>query len=200
MKLYYAPGACSLAAHIALQEANLAFEAVRVDLKAKKTASGADFAAINPKGYVPALELDGGQVLTENVAVLSWINDQGSGGAIEAKAGPLAAYRRIEALAYISTEIHKAFKPFFSGGGEAEKAGARDTLAKRFAYLEDRLKTDFLFGADPGVADDYLFVMLIWARKLGLPVPARLSAFFDRMQTRPAVMRALAAEAEAVPA
>lgn len=118
MKLYYAPGACSLADHIALHEAGLNFEHERVDLKTKRTESGADFSQINPKGYVPALVLDSGETLSENIAILDWIADQSPA---LTPSGPLGRARLLEALAYISTEIHKSFKPFFSGAGVQKK-------------------------------------------------------------------------------
>ena len=118
MKLYYAPGACSLADHIALHEAGLPFEHEEVDLKTKRTEGGADFSKINPKGYVPALTLDSGETLSENIAILDWIAHQKT--ALK-PAGPLGHTHLLEALAYISTEIHKTFKPFFSGAGDDEK-------------------------------------------------------------------------------
>ena len=128
MKLYYCPGACSLADHIALHEAGLAFEHEKVDLKAKRTEQGADFLTINPKGYVPALTLDSGETLSENIAILDWIAHQD--GALK-PAGVLGHTHLLEALAYISTEIHKSFKPFFSGAGDEEKTKAGETILKR---------------------------------------------------------------------
>ena len=192
MKLYLAPGACSLADHIALNEAELEFDPVAVDLKAKRTDDGRDFSEINPKGYVPALELDDGQVLTENVAILSWVAERvprlGPGGA-------LGRSRLLEALGYISSEIHKAFKPFFRpGASDAEKAEAAKTIGKRLAYFADRLTTDYLFGGQVSVADCYLYVMLTWAKKNAIPLPPPLPAFFARMTARPAVRRALKEE------
>jgi glutathione S-transferase len=145
MKLYYAPGACSLADHIALHEAGLPFEHEKVDLKLKRTESGTDFSQINPKGYVPVLTLDTGETLTENIAILDWIAHQDT--ALKPP-GPMGHTRLLEALAYISTEIHKAFKPFFSGAGEEEKAKASETIRRRFSYLADTMKGEFLFGPD----------------------------------------------------
>ena len=189
MKLYLAPGACSLADHIALHEAEIDFEQVTVDLKAKRTGDGRDYAAINPKGYVPALEFDDGQVLTENIAILSWVADQ----APElAPSGEMGRYRLLEALAYISTEIHKGFKPFFRPGAtDAEKADASQAIGKRLAFLADGLSRDYLFGGQVSVADIYLFVMLTWAKKNAIPLPTPLPAFFARMMARPAVQLAL---------
>ncbi len=188
MKLYYSPGACSLADHIALHEAGLAFEHEKVDLGAKRTESGADYTTINPKGYVPALTLDSGETLSENVAILDWIAHQDS--ALK-PSGPMGHTHLLEALAYISTEIHKGFKPFFSGASADEKAKAGETILKRMGYLADTMKGDFLFGADVSVADAYLFVMLLWARRNGLEVPPKLAEFRDRMMDRPAVRKAM---------
>ncbi len=191
MKLYYSPGACSLADHIALHEAKLSFEHEKVDLKSKRTEGGADYTAINPKGYVPALTLDSGETLTENVAILDWIAHQDT--ALR-PSGPMGHTHLLQALAYISTEIHKSFKPLFAGAGDEEKQKAKELILKRMAYLDDRLQGDFLFGADVSVADAYLFVMLLWAKKNGLEVPAKLAAFRDRMMERPAVQKAMTHE------
>ena len=188
MKLYYAPGACSLADHIALHEAGISFEREKVDLKTKRTEKGADFTQINPKGYVPALTLDSGETITENIAILDWITIQHQ--ALK-PSGPLGRTHLLEALAYISTEIHKSFKPFFAGAGETEKAEAGKTILKRMVYLAERFKGDFLFGADVSVADCYLFVMLLWAKKHGVEAPPKLAEFRDRMLRRPAVKKAI---------
>ena len=188
MKLFYAPGACSLADHIALHQAGLAFEHEQVDLKTKRTASGADFASINPKGYVPALTLDTGETLSENVAILDWIAHQDS--ALK-PSGPMGHTHLLEALAFISAEIHKSFKPFFAGGGDAEKATAGETISKRMAYLAETMKGDYLFGADVSVADCYLFVMLLWAQKFGVEVPSRLNGYRERVKGLPSVQKAM---------
>ena len=132
MKLYFSPGACSLSDHIALHAAGLTFVHEKVDLKAKRTESGADFLTINPKGYVPALALDTGEVLTENVAILDWIAHQDT--ALK-PTGSMGHTHLLEALAYISTEIHKGFKPFFSGASDEDKAAAGKTIRKRMDYL-----------------------------------------------------------------
>jgi glutathione S-transferase len=138
---------------------------------------------------VPALELDDGQVLTENIAILSWVADKAPK---LAPTGELAPYRLLEALAFISTEIHKAFKPLFSPGStEAEKTQAKETIGKRLGQVAGKLKGDYLFGAEAGVADAYLFTMLTWAKKNGIALPDPLPAFFDRMSSRPAVKLAL---------
>jgi glutathione S-transferase len=191
MKLYFAPGACSLSDHIALHEAGLTFEHAKVDLKAKKTDSGEDFLTINPKGYVPALTLDSGETITENVAILDWIAHQD--GALK-PAGAMGHTHLLEALAYISTEIHKAFKPFFAGAGDDEKAKAAGIIVRRMTWLADTMEGDFLFGDTVSAADCYLFVMLLWAQKNGIEAPARLVAFRDRMMERPAVRKAMTHE------
>ena len=198
MKLYYAPGACSLADHIALHEAGLKFDRVKVDLKARRTEDGGDYGQINPKGYVPALQLDDGQVLTENVAILSWIGDQAPGLAPK---GPMARYRLLEMLAFISTEIHKGFKPFFTpNASDADKAAAGEQIGKRLAFLADNVKSDFLLGDQMSVADAYLFVMLMWASMTGVTIPAPLAAYSARLKARPAVRLSLEHEGLAQPA
>jgi len=191
MKLYYAPGACSLADHIALHEAGLSFEHERVDLKAKRTDGGVDYMTINPKGYVPALTLDSGETLSENIAILDWVAHH---KATLKPSGPLGQTHLLEALGYISTEIHKSFKPFFAGADDDEKAKAGETILKRMGYLADTLQGDFLFGSNISVADFYLFVMLLWAQKNGLEVPNKLADFRDRLMERPAVRTAMTHE------
>jgi glutathione S-transferase len=191
MKLFYSPGACSLAPHIALREAGLPFEKESVDLKSKRTASGADFLIINPKGYVPALVLDSGQTVTENIAVLDWIATQSPSLGID---GPLGRTQLLETLAYISTEVHKSFKPFFAVSSEDEKVRARALIDKRLHLPAERMRGPYLFGSQPTVADFYLFVMLLWADRFGLGVPQRLLALRERMLERPAVRAAMQAE------
>ncbi|WP_028056303.1 glutathione S-transferase N-terminal domain-containing protein [Sphingomonas phyllosphaerae] len=191
MKLYFSPGACSLSGHIALHEAGLTFEHEKVDLKAKKTEDGEDFLTINPKGYVPALTLDSGETITENVAILDWIAHQD--GALK-PAGAMGHTHLLQALAYISTEIHKGFKPFFAGGGEDEKAKAGETIVRRMTWLADTMEGDYLLGDTVSAADCYLFVMLLWAQKNGIEVPAKLEKLRDRMMERPAVRKAMTHE------
>jgi glutathione S-transferase len=188
MKLYYSPGACSLADHIALHEAGLSFDHEKVDLKAKTTESGGDFTEINPKGYVPALEVADGVVLTENIAILDWIADQ---KASLAPAGDMGRYWLLEMLGFISTEIHKSFKPFFAGGSDDDKAKAKAAIEGRFDLVVDMMEGDYLFGDSVSVADAYLFVMLLWAGKMGVDIPDELAAFRDRMMARDAVKTAM---------
>jgi glutathione S-transferase len=191
MKLYYAPGACSLADHIALIEAGFEFDLERVDLKLKTTASGGDFTVISGKGYVPALVLDNGEKLTENIAVLDWIAAQNPALGLD---GDLGRTRLVEALAYIATELHKNFKPFFTGGSEVDKSNAQVLIIRRLRWLADQTQGRYLFGNQPTVADFYLFVMLRWAAKFGIAVPDALTALHERMLERPGVKAALARE------
>lgn len=195
MKLYYSPGACSLATHIALLEAGLDFELERVDLKTKVTETGADFTAINTKGYVPALVIDSGDIVTENIAVLDWIATQAPHLGL---VGALGRTELLQALAYISTEIHKSFKPFFTGAGEEDKAKAGMYVNKRMRWLVDRKVGKYLFGNQPSVADFYLFVMLRWATKFNIAIPEGLVALQSRMSERPKVQSAI--EFEEMPA
>ena len=194
MKLYYAPGACSLADHIALNASGLPFEAEAVDLKAKTTASGKDFRTINPKGYVPALALDGGEILTENIAILSYIADRS--GKLTPGSG-LPKWRVLEMLAFTSTELHKSFKPFFTPDAtEAAKDAAKDVLTARFKLADEQLSgRQFIVGDALSVADCYLFVMLMWAvNKVGLELPGGLEPYYRRLQQDPPFAKALADE------
>jgi glutathione S-transferase len=198
MKLFLTPFACSLASHIALREAGLDFETVKVDLRAKKTASGDDYLATNPKGYVPALQLDNGEVLTENVAVLQYIADRVPEKKLAPAAGTPERYRLIEWLAFINSEIHKNFSPMFNPAAvEGHKQYAKDLLAKRFDYLQGVLGSrQFLMGDQFTVADAYLFTVLNWTGHVGIdlgPWPA-LKAYLERVGSRPNVGAALAAE------
>ena len=195
MKLYYSPGACSLASHIALEEAKLPYQTVRVDLATKKTADGGDYLAVNEKGYVPTLVLDDGGVLTENAVVLQYIADQNPGTDLAPEHGTFDRYRLLEWLNFLSTEIHKAFGPLWNPKTLDEvKDTARRNLGKRFAYVEKRLaSTPYLMGDTFGIADAYLFAMLNWCHRLGVdltPFPA-LRKFQATIATRPAVVRAM---------
>lgn len=195
MRLYYAVGACSLADHIALLEAGATFETEAVDIKTKRTASGEDFLAINPKGYVPALMLDDCEILTENIAVLDWIAEQYPG---LRRNGTLSRTRQLEMLTFISTEIHRAFKPMWHGT-EIEQQKARETIAKLLEYTATQMSGDYLFGDELSVADCYLFVMLRWSEKFGVAIPEALLRLQWRMEQRPAVRMALAREENARP-
>lgn len=191
MKLYYSPGACSLADHIALHEAGLDCTWVKVDLKAKKTENGEDYWQINPKGYVPALTLDSGETITENIAILDWISQQAPQ---LAPGGAMGRTHLLEALAFISTELHKNYKPYFSGASDEDKGKAGEIITRRLTWLAGTFQGDYLFGATVSVADAYLFVMLLWARKNSVTIPDTLGAFVTRMMERPAVRTAMTHE------
>jgi glutathione S-transferase len=192
MKLYYAIGACSLADRIALSEAGIDCQFERVDLHTRTTEAGADYAAINPKGYVPALVLDSGEMVTENIAILSWIAEQSLRLRPE---GPLGWFRLLEALAYISTEIHKSFHPYFAPTATPEdKALAGKTVTRRMEYLAASLQDDYLLGPQFTVADAYLFVIMTWAKRNDVEIPSQLLPYYDRVKVRPAVATALAME------
>ena len=197
MKLYYSPGACSQAPHIVLREAGLAFDLAKVDLATKRLDTGEDYLAINPKGAVPALELDDGAILTENAVVLQYIADRAPAAALIPPFGTIARYRLLEWLNFIATELHKGFAPLFHPSGREEERAARAALERRFAYLAAELADGpYLTGAGFTIADAYLFVVLRWARIFHIDL-ARwppLAAFVARVGERPAVHAALHAE------
>jgi glutathione S-transferase len=198
VKLFFAPHSCSLSPLIALTESGLPFQLERVDLKTKRTASGEDFLAVNPKGYVPALKLDDGQVLTEGAVIVQWIADQRPETELIPPVGTMERYRVLEWLHYIATELHKGFGPLYSRLTPEEiKAATRERLAVRFAFLAAAVENrPFLMGETFTVADGYAFYTLrSWKRlvKLELPSPA-LQPYFDRVLARPAVRAALDAE------
>jgi len=198
MKLYYSPGACSLASHITLRELGLPFQAVAVDLRKKTTQTGADFTTINPKGYVPALELDGGAILTENPAILQYLADQRPAAALAPATGTLERYRLLEWLGFINSEIHKGFGPLFDPSApDAAKDAARQRIARRLAYTAQALEgRDYLLGAQFTVADAYLYTVLNWTGFSGIDLGQwpGLKAYHARIAARPAVQAAQAAE------
>jgi glutathione S-transferase len=197
MKLYYSPGACSLAAHIVADEADLRLQLEKVDLKSHRTENGQDYYGINPKGYVPTIQLDDGNTLTENVAVLNWLADHTAHKLFTPEPGSMEHYRLEEWLGFITTELHKSFGPFFQGGSEKEKRNAKEKIRKRFTYVNGQLGGNpFLMGGRMTVADAYLFVMLTWAKKNNFDLShyPNLSAFFARVSQRPSVQRALREE------
>ncbi|TCU12699.1 glutathione S-transferase N-terminal domain-containing protein [Rhizobium sullae] len=191
MKLYLTPGACSLADHIALTEAGIEVETVKVDLSTRRTEHGEDFTAVNPKGYVPALVFDDGEVLTENVAIMDWVAGQAPHLAPD---GPLGRSRNVEMLAFLATEIHRPFMRSMFSPADAEKQAAREAIAGRLALISQRLKDDYLFGDAFSTADALFYVMVRWARDSGLKIPDRLVAYAERVEARPAVQRTLCAE------
>jgi glutathione S-transferase len=192
MILYYAPGGCSLADHIALIEAGLPYKLVRVD-RGKQTEDGRDFRTINPKGYLPALELDDGIILTENLAILAYIAHQA--GALLPEEG-VDRWRALEATSFMTTEFHGNFRPFFHHDAtQAERAKARKLLVKHFATIAEQLgDRPFLVGDRMTIADPYLVVMLMWAGKNEIEVPERLTSYLAQITKMPSVARALTDE------
>jgi glutathione S-transferase len=200
MRLYYSPGACSLAAHIALREAERTFELERVDLRAHRTASGADFYQINPKGYVPALELDGrgSPVLTENPAILQYIGDLVPGRGLVPPNGTFARYHLQEWLGFIGSEIHKQFSPLFSPDTPPfTQERLRAKIGERLGYLNGVLvDRAFVMGETFTVADAYLYAVLRWGERFGVDVQLwpNVDDCFQRITLRPSVQAALGAE------
>jgi glutathione S-transferase len=191
MKLYMTPDACSLADHIALIEAGQSFERVEVDIPTRTTKQGEDFVRINPKGYVPAIVLDDGTLLTENVAILAWISDQCEHLRPE---GWLGRFRLIEMLAFIEAEIHKPFiRHLFAPSNEA-RAFEHRVIEERLRQVAGMIDGEFLLGAKFTTADAFLFTILRWALAIGAEVPAVLLDLYRRIGAREAVRRALAEE------
>lgn len=197
MKLYYAPGACSLAAHIVADEADVRLQLEKVDLKSHKTENGQDYYAINPKGYVPTIQLDDGTTLTENIAVLNYMADRTADKLYTPRSHTIEHYRLEEWLGFITTELHKSFAPFFTGGDDEHKRKAREKILERFKYVDQKLEgKKFLMGDRMTVADAYLFVMLTWAKKqsMNLDRYENVKSFFERMSRRDGVQRAMKEE------
>jgi glutathione S-transferase len=198
MKLYYSPYVCSLSPHIALREAGIEFELERVDPKTKRTQSGEDYLAINPKGYVPALRLDDGELLTEGPAIVQYIADLRPESGLAPPQGSFERYRLQEWLNYITSELHKQFSPLFAATTpEAMKPLLHNKIKQRVALVEERLKQhSYLLGETFSVADGYLFTVLNWARtvRLDLSEFERVNAYLARIAERPAVKAALERE------
>jgi glutathione S-transferase len=198
MKLYYAPAVCSLAVHIVAREAELPISLEKVDLTTHKTEAGADFYAINPKGYVPAIELDTGELLTEVNAIVQFLADQVSPSPLAPAYGTLDRIRLQEWLTFISSEIHKGFSPLWYSGTPLEvKQMTKEKLAARFAYLDEKLAgRAYLMGEKFTVADAYLFTIVNWVNFLNIDISAyqHLKAFQERIASRPKVREALRAE------
>ena len=198
MKLYYMPGACSLSPHIVALEAGIPLQMIKVDGNTKRTENGDDFLQINPKGYVPTLVLDSGEVLTEGPAIVQYLADQKPESALAAPNGTLPRYRLQEMLGYINSELHKTYSPLFKPDTpEATRAERKEYLLRRYQLLEGVLaRQSFLLGEHFTVADAYLFTITNWARHVELDLsgfPALL-AFQKRVAERPAVQEALEAE------
>jgi glutathione S-transferase len=198
MKLFFSPGACSLSPHIVLREAGLDFELEKVNLGTKQTKTGANFRTINPKGYVPVLQLDDGQVLTEGSAIVQYLADRKPEAKLAPPWGTMERYRLQEWLNYIATELHKGFSPLFSPRlPEEQKQATREALGARFDFVSKSLEgKEYLLGATFSVADAYLFTILSWTEHAAIDLakwPA-LQAYVARVAARPAVRAALKAE------
>ena len=197
MKLYYSPGACSLSPHIALREAGIAFEPVLASTKTKKLQDGSDFYAINAKGYVPVLELDSGERLTEGPAIVQYIADQAPAKNLAPAAGTMARYRLQEWLNFITSELHKGVGFMFGPAAEDAKALMRAKASERLKWVDQQLEgKHYLMGDSFSVADGYLFTVTNWTKHAGIDISGlkNLGAFMARMSARPAVQEALKAE------
>lgn len=198
MKLYYAPGACSLSPHIVLRELGLPVELQKVNTKDKTMEGGGDYWKVSGKGYVPTLELDDGQVLTEGPAIVQYLADRKPESGLAPKNGTPERYRLQEWLNFLTAEIHKSFSPLFRPNTpEDYKTISKENLAKRFDWLDQQLKgKDFLMGKTFTVADAYLFVLLGWTKPVGMDLARwpNLAAFHARVAARPKVKEAMVAE------
>jgi glutathione S-transferase len=199
VKLYYAPGACSLSPHIALREAGLPVTLEKVDLIAGRTETGADYAAVNPKGYVPALQFEDGSVLTEGAVIARYIADLAPDAALAPKPGSFERVRLEEIMNFIGSELHKAYTPLFLPDTTEEgRTAARARVAKKLAYIEGILADgrSHLLGEQFSVADGYLFTIVNWSESRGVPLDAfpKLRAFMARIGARTSVLEAMRAE------
>jgi glutathione S-transferase len=198
MKLYYLTGACSLASNISLREAGLKFELVKVDRKTKKAADGLDFTEVNPKGYVPALTLDNGETLTENIAILQYVADRNPAAKLAPAAGTMERYRLIEWLGFINSELHEGFSPLFRAEAhEAVKEYTRNNLTARLDYAQRALGTrSYLMGEQYTVADAYIFTVLGWGAHVGVDIGRwpQLKRLHERVGARPHTLEALKSE------
>jgi glutathione S-transferase len=198
MKLYYSPGACSLSPHIVLRESGLDFEIEKVDLATKKTETGQDFFGISENGYVPALEIEPGVVLTEGPAIVQYIADLVPTKKLAPTNGTMDRYRLQSWLGFINSELHKGFGALFNPATPADyKKIALDTLTTRFGIVEKRLaKHDYLLGSHYSVADVYLFVICSWTGHVGIDLKQwpGITRFNERVGSRPAVQAAMKAE------
>ena len=196
MKLYYSTGACSLAPHIILREIGLDFSLELVNLRTGQY-KGKSFREKNPKGYVPVLELNNGEILTEGAVILQYLADYKPEKNLLPKTGSMERFRCLEWLNYIATEIHKGFSPLFSDGPEVEKNKAKEQLAQRLEFVNRHLSGQkFLMGEQFTVADAYLFTVVNWSNyvKLDISPWKALQAFQEEMRNRPSVQEAMKAE------
>jgi glutathione S-transferase len=198
MKLYFTPGACSMAPHIVLREATYDFDLESVDLAKKRTETGEDFVTINPKGYVPALKLDTGEILTEASVIVQYLADQKPASNLAPEIGTLERYRLMEWLNFISSEIHKQFAPLFKPTlSEESKNYQLELLGKRFDFLTNHFNENkYLMGNQFSVADAYLFTVLNWCHKFKIDLGKwpKLQAYVKQIADRPAVKETLKAE------
>ena len=198
MKLFYSPGACSLSPHIVLREAGVDVALERVDLKTKTTAHGADFTAVNPKGQVPTLQLDSGEILTEGPVIVQYLSDLNPAAGLTGAPGTMTRWRVLEWLNHITSELHKGFSPLFRPNTpDAYKDIARANLAAKFDALEQHMAgRDYLTGATVTAADAYLFTVMNWGKFTGIDIARwpTLAAYHARVASRPKVQEALAAE------
>jgi glutathione S-transferase len=198
MKLYFSPGACSLSPHIVANELGIPLSLVKVDTAKKTLADGGDFWAINPKGYVPAIQFDDGQVLTEGPAIVQWLADQKPESKLAPANGTIERARLQETLGYINSELHKSYSPLFNPKTPEETRTERaEYLRKRYGLIEKQLEgKQFLFGDQFTVADAYLYTVTTWAAYVKLDISGfpNLLAFQARVAARPAVQKALEAE------
>ena len=198
MKLYYSPGACSLSPHIALLEAGLPYDLIKVDLRAKKLENGEDFLKVNPKGQVPALVLDSGELVTEGPVIVQRIADQAAAKNLAPARDSAERYKLLEWLTYINSELHKNIGPMFNPAlSDEAKAVFKDRAMSKFKYVDGQLAgNDYLMGKQFNVADGYLFVMLRWAdgMKFDLSGLNNLNTYKDRVAARPKVNEALVKE------
>lgn len=197
MKLYYTPGVCSLAPHVALQEVGAEFELVKVDLRAKTTESGQDYHEISRRGNVPLLQLDNGDTITEGNVILSYIADSHPESNLAPANGTMERVRLDEWLNFITTDLHKSFYVFFFDGGDQAKTLYQNKLNKHFVEVNDVLgENDFITGSNFTIADPYLYTVLSWARMLEMDMTSypNIATFMNRMEERPSMQRAMTAE------
>jgi len=198
MKLYFAPGACSLSPHIVLEEAGIAADTEQVNNQEKKTKTGKDYWTVNPKGQVPALQLDNGEMLTEGPVIVQYLADQKPASGLVPPPGTIERYRVQEWLNFITSELHKSFGPIFRPTTpDAYKTISRENLGKRFDWLDKQLAgKQYLMGDKFTVADAYLFTVLRWSPRVEIDISKwpNLKAYFDRVAARPKVQAAMKAE------
>ena len=198
MKLYFAPGACSLAVHIALRETGQSFDAVKVDLARHTLPDGSSYLDVSPRGYVPLLQLDDGSRHTEAASLLQYVADQAPGRPLIGEPGTARRLAVVEWTSFVATELHKTFSPWLwhKETADSTRQAAKDKLAQRFAELDEALATREFLAGEFSIADAYAFTIVNWANFLALPLkpyPA-LQAYLARVAARPAVKEALHAE------